>query len=72
MHPWLLSDVRKDDLKARYDYADRHRLAAEFPPEKHAVPPGSPAVLLAGAGLALAGWAVAQVEVIRAVLSRPA
>jgi len=69
MHPWLLSDVRKDDLKARYDYADRHRLAAEFPP-KHARAARSPAVLLAGAGLALAGWAVAQVEGIRAVLSR--
>ena len=28
MNPWLLHEVRKDDIAARYDYADRSRLAA--------------------------------------------
>jgi len=28
MNPWLLHEVRKDDIAARYDYAERSRIAA--------------------------------------------
>ena len=28
MNPWLLHEVRKDDIAARYDFAERSRLAA--------------------------------------------
>lgn len=30
MHPWLLADIRKEDLAARYKTAERSRLAAAF------------------------------------------
>ena len=30
MHPWLLEDIGKGRLDARYAYAERHRLAAHI------------------------------------------
>ena len=34
MNPWLLHEVRKDDIAARYDYAERSRLAATLTDDK--------------------------------------
>lgn len=31
MNPWMLHEVRKDDVESRYKEAERHRLAATLP-----------------------------------------
>lgn len=38
MYPWLLADMRKDDLAARYKRAEQSRLAAEI--RKNPTPAG--------------------------------
>ena len=69
MHPWLIYDTKKDDITARYERADRYRLAAEIPSQRSRSPK-SPVILLAGTGLTLASWAAGRAEAVRMALAR--
>lgn len=69
MHPWLIYDTKKDDIKARYERADRYRLAAEIPSQRSRSPK-SLVILLAGTGLTLASWVAGRAEAVRMALSR--
>ena len=69
MHPWLIYDTKKDDIKARYERADRHRLAAEIPSQRSRSPK-SLVILLAGTGLTLASWVAGRAEAVRMALTR--
>lgn len=61
MHPWLLYDVRKDDIDDRYKRAERHRLAAEIPKGQ---PRASSKIrtVLTRASLAVVRWIAVRVE----------
>ena len=69
MRPWLIYDTKKDDIKARYERADRYRLAAEIPSQRSRSSK-SLVIFLAGTGLTLAGWVASRAEAVRMALAR--
>lgn len=78
MNPWLLHEVRKDDLAARYEEAERHRLAATLSNDPlSAADPGEPGARAGGrrsrlaVGL-LAGIALVVVMIVASTCGTPA
>jgi len=69
MHPWLLYEVRKDDIKTRYEGGERSRLASEAEGVR-ASERRLPTVLLARAGASLARRVESGAEAVRVALVR--